>query len=327
MIVSAPMRTSTSITVDAGAMIVTPARMCASRMRCWAIRRTRASSTRSLTPSRSEWSSTAMRARRARRRRGAPRARRAGTARPGRCRSRRGRATSTRPSPRNAKTPVLTSAIASSSVGRVARALRLDDALHPAVGVADDAAVPARVLERHRDDRRRGAGGAVGVDERAQRRRGDERRIAVEDEHGRVAVDLVRGREQRTAGPVRLGLHREHDAVRQAPVERAVGRADDDDLRGAGLERGGDGPVDHRPAADVVEHLRRARAHARSLAGRQDHDGGGGHGTQVRGRPGHRIRRFAATCGPRCRSRRSGARRRRSRGRRSRARAGRRAGV
>ncbi len=42
MIVSAPIRTPTSIGVVSGSTIVTPARMCASRMRCWAIRRTRA---------------------------------------------------------------------------------------------------------------------------------------------------------------------------------------------------------------------------------------------------------------------------------------------
>jgi hypothetical protein len=49
--VSAPISTVASIAAVAGSTSVTPARMWASLMRCWAMARTRARSTRSLIPS------------------------------------------------------------------------------------------------------------------------------------------------------------------------------------------------------------------------------------------------------------------------------------
>ena len=156
MIVSGPIATLDVDQVDAGSMISTPARPCASWMRRWAIART----SRELhavvdaerervvvdTCAATVWPAAGARA-----------GRRGGRARPGRCRCCSVSSASSSASPSNTKIAVLTSRIASSSASRRPR-LRLDDALDAAVGVADDAAVAGRVLEHHR---RHGRGGAA----------------------------------------------------------------------------------------------------------------------------------------------------------------------
>ena len=87
---------------------------------------------------------------------------------------------------------------------RIARRLRLDDALDVAVVVAHDAAVAARVVERHR--RHRGGGAVLGVRPHELRERGgrDERHVARQDEHRAGRVDLAR-RPPVRAPPVPLG--------------------------------------------------------------------------------------------------------------------------
>ena len=80
------------------------------------------------------------------------------------------------------------------------------------------------------------------------------------------------------AGPVRRRLDGGLDARGQPPVERPVGTLDDDYALRARPAGGGDGPVDHRAPAEVVQHLGGGRAHAGPLPGGHDDDGGGGHG-------------------------------------------------
>ena len=167
--------------------------------------------------------------------------------------------------------------------GRVAGGLGLHDPRDAAVGVADHAAVAGRVLERHRGHRGRGRATRVGVGELADCGGRDKGDVAGEDDHGAIAVDVLRGGQHRVTGAARLGLHGELDAVGQPALERPVGTADDDDLVGVRPAGGGDRPRDHRTAAEVVQHLGRSRAHPGPLSGGEDHDGrvGLAHGGMV----------------------------------------------
>ena len=161
--------------------------------------------------------------------------------------------------------------------GRVARRLRLDDALDAAVGRADHAPVARRVLELHRRHRRRRAALLVCVGERGDRLGGDQRHVAVEHEHGVVGADVARGRAHRVAGPVGLLLHRELHAVGERTLEPPLRPVDHHDPPGPGLLRGVDRPADDRPPADRVQDLRRVGLHTRALARGEDQHGGSGH--------------------------------------------------
>ena len=94
--------------------------------------------------------------------------------------------------------------------------------------------------------------------------RAERRHVAVEHEH--VAAD---GAELRlraahgVAGAERLLLHGDVEPVERA---RAVGRGDDDDPLDACVLRGRDHPVDHPPAEQRVQVLRRRALHARAEA-------------------------------------------------------------
>ena len=92
-------------------------------------------------------------------------------------------------------------------------------------------------------------------------------RVAGEDEHVARAPSSARAR-RATASPVPRGslLHGDLDALERV---RVLGRGDDDERIGA--ERAGrlDHPVDHAPAEQRVEVLRRRRAHARAEARRR----------------------------------------------------------
>ena len=78
-------------------------------------------------------------------------------------------------------------------------------------------------------------------------------------------------------GAVGLVLDRDLDALGQPVLEPPLRVVDDDDLAGAGLLRGRDRPQDQRAAAERVQDLGQRGAHARSLAGGDDDDGGRGH--------------------------------------------------
>ena len=88
--------------------------------------------------------------------------------------------------------------------GGVAGGLRLDHPLDLARGGADDAAVGAGLVELDRQHRRRGAGGGVGLEQAGDRRGGDQRHVAGEDEDGLGLLDQRQRRAHRPAGAVGL---------------------------------------------------------------------------------------------------------------------------
>ena len=101
-------------------------------------------------------------------------------------------------------------------------------------------------------------------------------------EHLRRAGERRLGAADRVARAARLLLH-----DRREPFERLrrVGRDDDDERLGCKRTGRLDDPVDHPPAEDLVQVLRRRRAHARATASGHD-DGcergsGCGHGGHV----------------------------------------------
>ena len=145
---------------------------------------------------------------------------------------------------------------------------RLDDAREPAVPVADDASVLPRVGRLEREDGRGRALAPVRVEQLAQRVRRQQRRVAGEDEHVAVRRAELRARRANgVAGAERSFLDRDLEPVEA--VARLRRRDDDDRLR-AGVARGGDDPVDHAPAEQRVEVLRRRGTHASAEAGGHD---------------------------------------------------------
>ena len=176
--------------------------------------------------------------------------------------------------------PVLTSRICSSSGGRVAGRLGLDDPLDAAVGVAHDAAVAGRVVEDRRGHRRRGVGGAWAATSSWMRRGGDERHVAVEHDDGLSPASSRQRGEHRAAGAVRAGWMAARAPSGSAASSSTFGRADDHDRLGARLLGGEDRPGDQRPPADLVQDLGRGGLHPRALSGGH-HDGAeGGHGAE-----------------------------------------------
>ncbi len=219
------------------------------------------------------------------------------------------------------------------TLGRVAGDLGLDHALDRPVGSTDDAPVPARVGEHRGDDGRGGTVAPVGLDERAEGVSLDQRHVAVEHDHGRCGIDVLRRRLEGIGGPPRPFLNRNLYPRPEQRLQAAIGGIDDHDLGGTSAPRGLHRPFDHRPPAQGMEQLRGRRAHSRALpSGEDDDDGGRGHGrsilsdrraaTKVMPPPAsalhlpRRCRRSvgssAATCARRCPRRRTCARRRRS---------------
>ncbi len=106
-----------------------------------------------------------------------------------------------------------------------------------------------------------------------------QRHVAAQHEHRRGDVDAAAARvelldrgEHGAAGAVRALLHGQLDAGRQHRLERARRRVDDEHASGAGRERRAHRPQHHRQPAQLVQHLRRARAHPRALARGEDQD-------------------------------------------------------
>ena len=141
-----------------------------------------------------------------------------------------------------------------------ARVRGLDDGDEVALLVADDAAVAADLVGHEREDGGRRAGGSMGVDERGEELRRQERCVAREDEHLVRVPDRLARRANGVARPERTLLHRDRQ-----PVERVGGvrRGDDDERLGAERLGGRDDPVDHPPPEDRVEMLRDRGAHTR----------------------------------------------------------------
>ena len=100
------------------------------------------------------------------------------------------------------------------------------------------------------------------LDERGDRLRPQRGHVAVEDEHVAVEIGerLARAAD-RVARAARLLLHGDLDAVVELARRR---RGDDDDPLDARAARGLDDPVDHPPAEQRMEVLRRRALHARA---------------------------------------------------------------
>ncbi len=145
----------------------------------------------------------------------------------------------------------------------------LDDRTHRAVAVSDHPAVLARVPRAERQDRGRGALSAVCLEEVAEQDRIDHRRVAAEDEQvPGDAVECFARRRERVAGSARLVLHRGLDPVE---LTDALRRGDDDERIRVDGTRRLEHPVDHSPAQDPVEVLRRVGLHPRAeTAGEHD---------------------------------------------------------
>ena len=92
-----------------------------------------------------------------------------------------------------------------------------------------------------------------------------------------LGADVIGGGAHRVARAVGLLLDRHLDAVGQRLRERALRAVDDDDPAGAGLAGRGDRPLDDRPPAERMQHLREVRPHPGPLAGGEDQHGGSGH--------------------------------------------------
>ena len=148
--------------------------------------------------------------------------------------------------------------------------LALDDLLERPVPIADHTPVVAtRVVDR--GDGRLSAGPAMRLDHPADGLGGQERRIPVDHEHIAL-LELLGGHLlDRVARPVRLALVDDLDLRIQMRRHLGVVGADDRfDLGRPGPGHGVDHPIDHRPSADRVEHLRSARPHPGAKAGGKD---------------------------------------------------------
>ena len=171
------------------------------------------------------------------------------------------------------------------------RVARLDDRAQPPGLVADDPAVGARLVRLEREDGRGGALGPVHVEEPAKLGRGEERRVAGQDEH--VAGEALERRARRggrVAGSARRLLDGERDSCGQRALELGPRprRGDDDERLGPELQRCADRPVDEPAAEELVQVLRPARPHAGAEAGGH-HDrceGSLGHGRVMAGAGG-----------------------------------------
>ena len=161
----------------------------------------------------------------------------------------------------------------------VVRVSLLDDLADAAVLGADDAPVRQRLLRLDREDRDRRAPCPMLRDELLEQAGGDERRGRVEHEHraGEAVERLLRGRD-RVAGPARVLLHRDDDAV--VVLVARVGRGDDDDRVGAGRARGLEHPVDDASPEQRMQVLRHGRLHpGAEPAGHDDSCEVGAHGS------------------------------------------------
>jgi hypothetical protein len=161
--------------------------------------------------------------------------------------------------------------------GRVAGGLRLGHALDRAGGVAHHASVAGGVIELHAGDRRGRARVLVGADELGDRRAGDQRHVAVDDEHRRRAVDQLGGGQHRVTGPARLVLDRDLDVGGQVLAQHPLRVVDDDHALRTGGTRREQRPEDHRAPADRVQDLGQRGAHPGPLTRGEDDHGRGGH--------------------------------------------------
>jgi hypothetical protein len=134
----------------------------------------------------------------------------------------------------------------------------LDDALHAARAVAHDAAEARRIRRSRGEQREMAARRALG--ERVQKRRRNERGVAVDDDGDAVARQLRERDAHRVAGPARRVLAHEGEAGRLKLALDVFGAVADDHRDRDRLDRarGVEHVRQHRPTGDRVQHLRAA---------------------------------------------------------------------
>ena len=86
-------------------------------------------------------------------------------------------------------------------------------------------------------------------DQTAQRLHRQQRRVAVDDDHGLGVAEQPRRRPESVGGSQRALLHDQLDAVLEDGLQPPLRRVDDHDPTGAGGACGGDRPGDDRPPA------------------------------------------------------------------------------
>ena len=267
--------TAESIHVVSGSMIVTP-----SRIQCWVRRRLssrprRASWVRSLTPSVCQTSSSTW----------APTGNPSATARPTmsvRYSSpwtlsvSRLATASARNSASTARMPLFTSRIMR-SVSSASPSSRM--AVTAEVSSRTMRPYPARVVELGRQDRDHVAGRAVVVEQLTDRLGGQERHVAIRDQHGALGSRAQRLERHLdgVAGSALVLLHGQHDLwIDLGDRRRHLVAVVPDDGHGAsdaGLADGDQRVRDHAAPGQLVEHLGALRSHPRARARGED-DGG-----------------------------------------------------
>ena len=168
----------------------------------------------------------------------------------------------------------------------VAVLLGLHHALDRSARVAHHPPVAARVLEHRRGHRRRGAASRVRLGQLPDRLGAHQRHVAAQHHH--------RARPRRAGSPrgTRAGPSPQRPPRRcrwsaaappaprppaAPPSSARAGESTTTTLLGPGLQGRLHRPQHHRAAAQLVQHLRRLRAHARALARGEDQDSGSGH--------------------------------------------------
>jgi hypothetical protein len=164
-------------------------------------------------------------------------------------------------------------------VGGVALLDDLSDAAPRGRAAANDAPVTEGTREFRCDNGGGGARFGVGVQQRAQRIDGQERRVARKQHHrSRLALEHGPRLQQRVAGSQLLFLgrkmHGSGETCRHELSYRALEHlgtvANDDGDAGGGQSGGGaEDALDDRQAGYRVEHLRQLRLHARAFASGQ----------------------------------------------------------
>ena len=153
---------------------------------------------------------------------------------------------------------------------------------HDAAVLADDAAVTERPIDVCGEHRREGPARVMRLDQRSQRRRPQQRHVAIQEHHGAAAPSQVRFRLEQRVRRTELRLLQCKQQAQPFPKDflnalRTVTQDHDCCLR---PQRVG-GPqdvLDQRHAEHAVHHLRFKRFHSRPFAGREDDDVSVGHG-------------------------------------------------
>ena len=145
-----------------------------------------------------------------------------------------------------------------------------DDSADVSVAVADDSAVPSRLVHHRGDERHAGASGQRrGL---VQRRGIDERHVTIEHQHCRIIGNAGHRQRQRMTGTELLGLLHPFDVSAGHGFTHHPSGVSVNDMHARGTEpiRGLDDVGEQRATGEEMEDLRQARAHAPALPCRKD---------------------------------------------------------